>query len=189
VAVLTESSNLYTNAKDVFLLFLIPIGGGIPAGVVLGNSRGVSWEVMTILYLLSDIVLACVFDPIMKLFIHFGKRSSFIAKINQSFKKSVLITTSKYGAKPQPHLLVFISFGVDPMTGRAATLMAGHGFFSGWAMAITGDMFFYFLVMASTLWLNNLLGDGTWAAIIITVAVIVLPSVINRIRTRFKKTH
>ncbi len=182
-----ETTNFLTNAREVFLLFLLPIGGGIPAGVVLGNSRGLSWEIMSLLYFFSDVVLACCFDPVMKLFIYFGKRSTFIAKLNATFKKSVDLTTSQYGLKPRPHLLVLISFGVDPMTGRAISYAAGHGFFSGWALAITGDMFFYLVIMASTLWLNQILGDGTWTAIIITVAVVIVPTLIKKIRARFFK--
>lgn len=178
-----ESSNFFTNAKEVFFLFMLPIGGGIPAGVVLGNARGLSWEIMTLLYFMSDLVLACLFDPVMKLFIYFGKRSPFVAKLNALLKKSTDLTTKQYGAKPRQHLLVLISFGVDPMTSRALSNMAGHGFISGWALAIAGDMVFYLVVMASTLWLNNILGDGTWTAIIITIAVIAIPSLLKKIRT------
>ncbi len=180
----TEGSALLSNAREVFLLFLIPIGGGIPAGVVLGNSRGLSWEMMTLLYFCSDLVLACLFDPLMKLFIYFGKTSPFVAKLNAALKKSVEMTTQQYGVNPRPHFLVLISFGVDPMTGRAVAHMAGHGFFAGWAIAIAGDMIFYLVVMASTLWLNNILGDGTWTAIIITLSIVLIPSLIKKIRNR-----
>ncbi|MGZ3691128.1 MAG: hypothetical protein ACXVAX_06480 [Pseudobdellovibrio sp.] len=170
------------------MLFLLPIGGGIPAGVVLGNARGLSWEIMMLLYFFSDVVLACAFDPLMKLFIHYGKRSPAIAKLNAQLKKSYEMTTSQYGVKPRPHVLVLISFGVDPMTGRAATYIAGHGFFAGWAMAIAGDMIFFTVIMASTLWLNNILGDGTWTAIIITVAVILGPTLFKKLKARFTRT-
>jgi hypothetical protein len=78
-----------------------------------------------------------------------------------------------------------IAFGVDPITGRAATVAAGHGFLSGWTLAIIGDMFFFLVLMSSTLWLNNILGDGTWTAIIVMVGMMVLPGLIRRVRDRW----
>ena len=182
-----ENSKSIKDLYEVFLLFLVPIGGGIPAGVVLGNSRGMSWELMTFLYFCSDVVLACLFDPVMKALIYWGRRSPKVAKFNAIFKKSVTMSTSQYGAKPKPWILVLIAFGVDPMTGRAAAYMAGHGFLAGWSIAIAGDLVFYIVVMASTLWLNNILGDGTMTAIIITVLVLFLPGIIKKIRNLFVK--
>jgi hypothetical protein len=44
------------------------------------------------------------------------------------------------------------------MTGRAAAKAAGHGFLPGWAIAITGDMIYFVVLMASTLWLQ-----ASWA--------------------------
>ncbi len=78
-------------------------------------------------------------------------------------------------------MLIMIAFGVDPMTGRAAALAQGHGFITGWAVAIAGDMIFFSLIMASTLWLNDYLGDGTWAAVIIMMLMLVIPPLIRRL--------
>ena len=48
---------------------------------------------------------------------------------------------AQYGGRAAgPFTLVMIAFGVDPMTGRAAALANGHGFVTGWAIAIAGDM-------------------------------------------------
>ena len=171
-----------SSAWDVFLLFAIPIGGGIPAGVVLAQSKGIGWLSMSVLYFVSDIMLAFLFEPLMLLFIYGSKRSQFLAKMGETIKKSTSRTISGYGPKPGPFLLVTIAFGVDPMTGRAAALAAGHNFISGWAIAILGDMFFFGVVMASTIWLNNILGDGTWAAVIIMVAMMIIPSLVRRFK-------
>ena len=185
----SENAKWLNDVKEVFLLFMLPIGGGIPSGVVLGNSRGLSWELMTVLYFFSDVVLAFLFDPVMKLFIFLGKRSRFISHFNAALKRSTEMTTRQYGVKPKPHLLVLISFGVDPMTGRAISHMAGHGFLAGWSFAIAGDMIFFLVVMASTLWLNNVLGDGTLTAIIVTVSIVVLPGVFKKIKARLLGTN
>jgi hypothetical protein len=174
------SVSLISSAWEVFLLFTIPVGGGIPAGVLLGQSRALSWPILMGLYFASDVALACVFEPLMKLFIHAGKRSLFLARVREAFKKSMSKSVSSYGINPSPLSLILISFGVDPMTGRAAAKAAGHGFVAGWALAITGDMFFFTIIMASTLWLNHILGDGTWTAVIIMVAMMVIPSWFRR---------
>ncbi len=167
---------------EVFLLFAIPIGGGIPAGVLLAKSSGIDWVTMTAIYFVSDLMLAILFEPMMKLFILGCSRYKFLADLRASMKKSTERTLAGYGASPGPFLLVVIAFGVDPMTGRAAAMAAGHNFFSGWAIAIAGDMIFYGVVAVSTLCLNSILGDGTWTAIIIMVAMLGLPPLARRFK-------
>lgn len=178
---------LLASASEVFTLFLIPIGGGIPAGVVLGHSRGLEWPLMLLLYFFSDVVLACVFEPIMHIFIKWTQHSPNLARFLQEYKKNLEKTGVKFGSIRGTWSLVLISFGVDPMTGRVVTHKAGHGFITGWAIAICGDLFFFTLIMASTLWLNNILGDGTTTAIIIMVAMFGIPMLIDRWRMSRRK--
>ncbi len=166
----------------VLSLFLIPIGGGIPAGVLLARSRSIQWPVTVILYLISDIILACMLEPIILLVIKAGKRSPKFARIRDAFRESLKKTTSHYGSHLGPLALITVAFGVDPMTGRAVAAAAGHGFILGWMFAIAGDMLYFGLIMASTLWLNNILGDGTWTTVIILVLMMVVPSLIRRFR-------
>jgi len=47
-----------------------------------------------------------------------------------------------------------ISFGVDPITGRATALAAGHGIVAGWGFAIAGDILYYAVLALTTLRLN-----------------------------------
>jgi uncharacterized membrane protein len=166
----------------VLALFLIPIGGGIPAGVLMAKSLGIVWPVTMFLYFISDVMLACVFEPILILFIRAGKHFPKLAQISLAFKEAVRKTTELYGTSTGPFALVMIAFGVDPMTGRAVAVAAGHGFFTGWLIAITGDMLYFTLLMVSTLWLNNIIGDGTWTMIIILGAMMVVPLVIKKFR-------
>jgi hypothetical protein len=175
------------NTWDVFMLFAIPIGGGIPAGVVLAQSKGIAWPMMTLLYFFSDVALAIVFEPCMLVMARLAKRFQFLAQFMANLKEVTNKTIAGYGANPGPFLLVMIAFGVDPMTGRAAALAQGHNFLSGWAVAIMGDMIFFGVVMVSTIWLNNILGDGTWTAIIIMVLMLAVPALIRRVKNRFGK--
>lgn len=166
------------------MLFCIPIGGGIPAGVLLARSRDIGWPTMMILYFISDVLLACVFEPVLKLMIAAGRRFAPLGRVTDALKQAVRKTTAHYGTSAGPLALVLIAFGVDPMTGRAAAHAAGHGFLSGWAIAIAGDMFYFALIMASTLWLNSILGDGTWTTVIIMAAMFIVPELIKRWRER-----
>lgn len=172
---------------DVFLLFTIPIGGGIPAGVVLAQSKGIGWLAMMVLYFVSDVCLAFVFEPIINFFGWLAQYSEFLRRFIENMKTTTNRTIASYGSQPGPFLLVLIAFGVDPMTGRAAAMAQGHSFISGWAVAIAGDMIFFTVVMASTIWLNNILGDGTWTAVIIMVLMLGAPPLIRRIKRRFSK--
>lgn len=164
--------------------FAIPIGGGIPAGVILGQHHGIGWLTMSALYLVSDIALACVFEPTIRGLAFAGKRLPALVKARALLQASMARTIALYGSKPGPVALIAISFGVDPMTGRAAALANGHGFLLGWVLAILGDMLFFFLIMTSTIWLDSVLGDGTWTTLTIMSAMLVIPAVVRRVRAR-----
>ena len=171
---------LSSSAGEVLMLFLIPIGGGIPAGVILAQNRGIDWPLMMVLYFVSDLILACAFEPLIYGFLKVAKHSRLLTRLAEAYKESLVKTGFKYGLTTGPFALIVIAFGVDPMTGRVASRAAGHGFFSGWTLAICGDMFFFALIMGSTLWLNNILGDGTMTAVIIMIAMMLVPMLIDR---------
>jgi hypothetical protein len=170
------------NAWAVLTLFVVPVGGGIPAGVLLAKSRGIGRVEMTFLYLISDVILACVFEPVMLLAIAGARRNAFLLRFNAAMKKSVLKTMSLYGERLGPLALVLISFGVDPMTGRGAARVVGHGFFTGWLIAITGDLMYFALLMVSTLFMSSVLGDGTAATLIILAVMTIGPLLFRRLR-------
>jgi hypothetical protein len=153
------------------------------------KSQGFAWGLTAFLYFISDVILAIVFEPLMILFVRYAKHSQFLTRVIDAQKKSIGKMTSKYGMNPGPCALIMISFGVDPMTGRSVAHAKGHGFISGWTFAICGDMIFFALIMASTLWLNNILGDGTWTAVIIMLLMIFIPGLIQRLRARGRSQH
>jgi hypothetical protein len=179
-------AHAFKDAWEVLMLFLIPIGGGIPAGVLLARARGLDWPIMCLLYFISDVILACLFEPAMKGLIALGRYVPGMARFNAVMKEAVRKSTAHYGNRAGPLALIMIAFGVDPMTGRAAAHAAGHGFVTGWLIAIAGDMMYFALVMASTLWLQSVLGDGTWTMIIILVLMTVAPMIVRRVRERFQ---
>jgi len=174
----------FDKLKDVLLLFLIPIGGGIPAGVLLAQKYQFMWPVMILLYFISDLILACAFEPLLILFLKLAKKIPRLAKMSEIIKQAFKKTTSMYGNSTGVFALIAIAFGVDPMTGRTVAVAAGHGFVTGWMIAIAGDMLYFSLLMVSTLWLNSLLGDGTWTMLIILALMMIVPSLIKKIRQK-----
>ena len=179
------SSSLWpAGSWAVLSLFVIPVGGGIPAGVLLGRSHGLGWPWMEVLYFVSDVLLACVFEPVMHAVIAAGRRIPRLARATEAMRQAMKRTSDLYGTTGGPFTLIMIAFGVDPMTGRAAAAAAGHGFVSGWALAIAGDMLYFTVIMASTLWLNAYLGDGRVTTIVILVLMVVVPMLIKRWKNR-----
>jgi hypothetical protein len=171
-------------AWEVLSLFLIPVGGGIPAGVLLAKTKGFAWPAMMGLYFISDIIQAIIFEPILHGLAKLAKRSERFQKFATAYKASMQKSVASYGINPGPFALIMISFGIDPLTGRTAALTAGHGFMMGWTLAITGDMVYFVVLMVSTLCLNSVLGDGTWTAVIIMVAMFAIPALIRKIRAK-----
>ena len=146
-------------AWGVLLLFLVPVGGGIPAGVLMARDRSIGWPTMMALYFVSDVVLAFTFEPMLLLLFALGRWVPPLGRVGQMVSAAIQRTAARYGNSGGPFALILVSFGVDPMTGRAAAAMAGHGFVPGWAIAIAGDMLYFAVLMVSTLWLNAALGD------------------------------
>ena len=169
-------------ALGVLLLFVIPIGGGIPAGVLLAHARGIGWPMMLALYFVSDVILACLFEPPLRLLIAIGRVVPIVGRIARAVRAAVQKTAAQYGNAGGPLALILVSFGVAPMTGRAAAAAAGHGFFPGWAIAVTGDMFYFALLMASTLWLGSTLNDDRLTMGIMLLVMFVLPALLRRWR-------
>jgi len=167
----------------VLMLFLIPVGGGIPAGVLLASRSGLAWPVTAALYFVSDVILAFAFEPILRVLAALGRRVRVLARLAAAMQVSMDRVAAHYGGRAAgPFTLVMIAFGVDPMTGRAAAMAKGHGFVGGWAVAIAGDMLYYAVVAVTTLRLNAYVKDPNTAMLIVLGGMIVVPLVVRRVR-------
>jgi len=171
-------------ALGAFLLFCVPIGGGIPAGVLMARNAGVSPPVMAVLYFFSDLVLAVTFEPILVALAWLGRWIPPLARMGAAIRALATRAGGSQTGARGPLGLVLVSFGVDPMTGRAAAAAAGHGFVPGWAIAIAGDMLYFLVLMASTLWLEGVLGDQRMTIFVVLLIMLVLPSVVRRFTAR-----
>jgi hypothetical protein len=168
----------------VLMFFLIPFGGGIPAGVLLARKHGLGWPVMMGLYLVSDVILAFLFEPVLRLVAAVGRRIPRVARAADAVRRAMDRSAAYYGGVGAgPLTLVMISFGVDPMTGRTAAAAAGHGFASGWAIAIAGDMISFTVLMAATLRLNALLGSANRTMAAVLAAMIAVSLLLRRLKS------
>jgi hypothetical protein len=168
---------------SVLMLFLIPVGGGIPAGVLLAQTKGLAWPVTAGLYLVSDVMLALVFEPVLQLLAWLAGKVPFLARFSARMKAAMARSAARFsGVGAGPITLIMISFGADPMTGRASALAAGHGFMMGWAFAIAGDMLYYAVIAVTTLHLNRYVRDPEITMWIVLGAMIVVPLIVRLFR-------
>ncbi len=168
---------------SVLKLFVIPAGGGIPAGVMLAQSKGLAWPVTTILYLLSDIALALAFEPVLRVLSLICGKFSFLFRFHAALKTAAARNVSHFGGTGAgPVALIMVAFGVDPMTGRASALAAGYGFVTGWAIAIAGDMLYFMVIAITTLRLNTYIKDPETTMLIVLGAMFIVPIAIRQLR-------
>jgi hypothetical protein len=163
----------------VLLLFCIPGGMGIPPGVLLGNHGGLGPIVMSVLYFASDIVLACVFEPLLVTLAALARRLPFLRRAGTALLAAIT-RTMPAGSASAPLGIVLTAFGAGLPFGRALAAAAGFGLIGSWLFTIAGDVAYFGLGMASTLWFDNLLGDPRMAAVAGLAVLVVVPAMIRR---------
>lgn len=176
------------NSWGVLTLFLIPFGGGIPAGVLLAQTRGIAWPITSALYFASDVILAFLFEPLLALTAAAGRRIPKLGLALETMRVATRRSAEKYGIGAGPLTLVLIAFGIDPMTGRAAAAAAGHGFLAGWAIAIAGDMMYFALIMFATLELSAYFGNPELAAAAVMFGMFLVPPLFRKLREKLRWT-
>lgn len=178
------------NMLSVLKLFIIPVGGGIPAGVMLAQTKGLAWPVTALLYLISDIALAFAFEPVLRLLAFIFSKIAILARVAAALKAASSRSVHHIsGTGAGPIGLIMIAFGVDPMTGRASAHAAGHGFLAGWAIAIAGDMLYFAVIAVTTLRLNSYFKDPDTTMWIVLVAMFSVPALVRFIRTRLPRRN
>ena len=182
---MTQTAPPVADMLSVLKLFLIPVGGGIPAGVILAQAKEVAWPVTALLYLVSDIILAFLFEPVLRLLAFICSKIPFLSRAAAAMKAATARSVHHMsGTGAGPIGLIMISFGVDPMTGRASAHAAGHGFLAGWVFAIAGDMLYFVVIAVSTLKLNTVIKDPNMTSLIILIAMFSIPSIIKIVRSK-----
>ena len=173
-----------SNHLDILSYFLIPFGMGIPSGIIKAKELQISWQLILLIYFISDLILAVIFEPILVFIIHYSRTNVKLTKMGVIFKQAMQQTTEKIGTGTGPFALILFTFGSDPMTGRISSKIAGHAFLTGWMIAIAGDMLYFTVILVSTLWLSHILGDGTTTVFIIFAVMMLIPMIIKKLRSK-----
>ena len=169
----------------VFMLFLVPFGGGIPAGVLLARANGLPWPMTAGLYFVSDVLLALAFELVLRLVVMLGRKVQFLARAGAVMSKGMARSSAYFGGTyAGPMTLVMISFGVNPITGRATALAAGHGIVAGWAFAIAGDMLYYAILALTTLRLNSYISDPNITILLVVAAMALVAMLVRYFRSK-----
>lgn len=180
----SDMTQTTSSILSVLKLFIIPVGGGIPAGVLLAQAKGLAWPITTGLYLVSDIALALAFEPILRLFAALAGKIPLLSRFSAALKAATARSVAHFsGTGAGPLALIMVAFGVDPMTGRATAHAAGHGFLAGWAIAITGDMLYFAVIALTTLRLNSYFRDPNTTMLIVLGAMFVVPMLVRSVRS------
>ena len=111
-----------------------------------------------------------------------SRRVWFLNRLGARLARLTETTGLQEGGVRGPLGLILVSFTVNPLAGRAAAAAAGHGFFSGWALAIIGDMIYFALIMASTLWISSVFGNDRLAIGIVLIVAFLAPILLRRLR-------
>jgi hypothetical protein len=165
----------------VLLLFCIPGGVGIPSGVLLGHHDGFGPALTTSLYFLSDVLLACVFEPLLAWLAAASRRAPRLARARAGVRVAIERTMPP-GSFAGPLGVVLMGFGMGLPFGRALGAAAGYALVTSWLLTIAGDMTFYVIGMASTLWFEGILGDPRQAALAGIVVLLVVSALVRRWR-------
>jgi hypothetical protein len=171
----------------VLKLFLLPVGGGIPAGVLLARTSGLPWPITTLLYLVSDVILALVFEPVLRLLAAVCAKVPWLSRFSEVLKAGMSRSAAHFGGTSAgPLTLIMIAFGVDPMTGRASALAAGHGFLAGWTFAIAGDLLYFAVIALATLRLNSYFKDPNTTMWVVLGAMFIVPMLVRSVCSKLR---
>src|SRR5437763_1531453 len=169
-------------ALGVFLIFVLPTIVGIPLGVIMARDAALDPLLTAGLYFASDLVLAVTAEPMLAGLRWVARRVPFLDRLGSRLARLTEATGLQEGGARGPLGLILVSFTVNPLAGRAAAAAAGHGFFSGWALAIIGDMIYFALIMASTLWISSVFSNDRLAIGVVLIVAFLAPIVLRRLR-------
>src|SRR5438094_6052165 len=107
-------------AWGAFLLFLIPVGGGIPTGVLMARAGGVSPPIMALLYFCSDVIMAFISEPMVIFLRWLGRRVPAVGRIGDRLARFSGQSGLRDSGARGPLGLILVSLTFDPTAGRAA---------------------------------------------------------------------
>ena len=165
-------------ALYAFLLFVIPTGAGIPAGVLLGHRIGLGAASMSGLYVGSGLLRAALFEPAFRWAERRRHADGWLDRWRDR-GHAVLARHPMLGrALRGAWAPLVVSYNLDPMAGRVAAAAVGMGWLRGWGLALLADFVYFVSTAVPTLWLQRIFGNE-WLSlllfIVLSIAISFLP--------------
>jgi hypothetical protein len=172
-------------ALGTLLLFCVPLGLGVPSGVLLAAHDGMGPVATTGLYVVSDVLLAFVFEAVLRALRARARRVPRLDRVRRALPIALarILPPGRFAGSLG---IVLTGFGIGMPFGRVIATGTGYGLVAAWALAITGDVLYFLTGLVSTLWFGGMVGDQRVAAlggIVVMVVVTVALHRLLRVRT------
>jgi len=164
----------------VFALFWMPVGPGIPAGVLLAQHLRVAPVVTFGLYALSDLLAMIILHPLYSLLRAQGRRNATVRKIGQRVLRVAMIGTRRPTAEevragrlgPALFRIATVGFGVDIYTAGALATGLPIPRLPGWAAALAGDLVWFALLLGSSVAAAQVFDERGVMVVVLVVTVL-----------------
>ena len=175
-------------AMLVFALFWAPVGPGIPAGVLLARHIPLSPMVTFSLYAVSDVLGALVCHPIFLLLRRAGRRLPRLRWLGRRMMGFAMMGVPAEGgdARNAPTLapalsrIATVGFGADVYTGGLLATGLAVPRLAGWAAAIAGDLFWFALLLGTSIVAASVATDDRFIGLVVVLAMIFIPRIARR---------
>ncbi len=165
----------------VFLLFLSPIGPGAIAGIVLARSQGMPAALTIGLYVLSDVVMAVVLNPLLVRFRGWAGRSRFGQRYLQTLNQVASMTQVVAGRYGEPLGVYTCTFATDFYTAALISTGLSLHRLIAWIAIIAGDVTWFLIVFFATASVAAFLTDNRIVFVVSLVLGFGLPWLIRRL--------
>jgi hypothetical protein len=163
------------------ILFCVPGGFGVPPGVLLAKQGGLGPAMTTTVYFLSDVLMALVFEPMLRGLAALARRRQRLVRVRDAYAVA-LGRMMPRGNLAGPGGVVLTGFGLGLPFGRALAALAGYGIVAGWLLTMAGDMLYFVIGLVSTLLFGGLFGDQRMAALAGIAVMVLVAFAVHRIR-------
>ncbi len=110
-----------------FLLFVIPTGAGIPAGVLLGQRVGLTAAAMSGLYVGSGLLRATLFEPFFRWVARQRHEGGRVSRLRDAARELLARHAMLRRAMQGAWAPLIVGYNIDPMAGRVAAAAVGMG--------------------------------------------------------------
>jgi hypothetical protein len=181
-AALAASSSGSHGTLFTFLLFVIPTGAGIPAGVLLGQRVGLTAAAMSGLYVASGLLRATLFEPFFRWVARQRHEGGRVSRLRDAARELLARHAMLKRAMRGAWAPLIFGYNIDPMAGRVAAAAVGMGWLGGWALALIADFAYFVSTAVPTIWLQRVVGNEWITMLIFFVLSAAIPMLWRRLR-------